>query len=238
MNLMKSLKKALLGTALAGTLVVGAGYGTYSWFTAQSQATGTIDNGTLALGELQPLFAQIGFAPSQLLFSDFNIIENTGDVDQQLKATFTHSVDKANVSKYKVGYVAIKYKEKPDGDVIKDFKIRIDNLINGNPTRSKAALASNADYELVEGVLTTEEVQSLMKAQDDGAKTSKTINLGNGNFWELEDDQYIGITFGVKLSEKAGNEYQGAHYNAEFKVEAKQVDEGAEFQSETDATVQ
>jgi spore coat-associated protein N len=231
---MKSLKKALLGTALAGTLVVGAGYGTYSWFTAQSQAAGTIDNGTLALGELQSLFKHEGFAPSQLLYSDFNIIENTGNLEQQLKATFTHSVDKANVSKYKVGYVAIKYKEKPDGDVIKNFKIRIGNLINGNPTTSRTALASNADYELEEGVLTEEEVQSLMKAQADGAKTSKTINLGNGNFWKLKDDQYIGITFGVMLSEKAGNAYQGAHYDAEFKVEATQVDEGAEYTLEAE----
>jgi len=36
----------------------------------------------------------------------------------------------------------------------------------------------------------------------------------------------------VWLSERAGNEYQVVKYDAEFKVEAKQTDNGAEYQSE------
>jgi spore coat-associated protein N len=239
---MKNLKKALLGTALAGSLVVGAGFGTYSWFTAETSATGTIDNGTLTLGEMGTLFEHDNFAPSQLLIGEWNKIENTGSLDQVLKATYTHSVDKeANVSKYKVGYLAVKFKEtnQPGVDKIKDWKLRIGGILNGttNPTQSIAKAASDSsDYEVIEGVLSDSEVQGLMKAQEAGGN-SKTIELGDGKkFWKLKNNEYIGIIFGVKLSDKAGNEFQGAHYDATFKVEAKQTDDGAMYQSEIDAT--
>jgi hypothetical protein len=33
--LMKKVKKALIATSLAGALVASAGFGTYSWFTAE-----------------------------------------------------------------------------------------------------------------------------------------------------------------------------------------------------------
>ena len=46
---MKTVKKALLATSLAGALVVSAGYGTYSWFTSSTSAMGTIDTGNYRL---------------------------------------------------------------------------------------------------------------------------------------------------------------------------------------------
>ncbi|SFA92316.1 MULTISPECIES: hypothetical protein [unclassified Bacillus (in: firmicutes)] len=242
---MKSLKKALLGTALAGTLVVGASYGTYSWFTAEQSASGTISNGTLALGEMGSLFAHENFAPSQLLISEWNTVENTGSLDQRLLATFSHSVDKeVNVSKYKVAYLAIKFKEKEEGVLkVKDWKLRLGGILNGttNPAKTMAKAADNADYEVVEGVLSDEQVQTIMKAQAEGGSNSKVIKLGNGDngkFWNLKSDEQIGIIFGVKLSEKAGNDFQGANYTAEFKVEAKQTDDGAMYQSEINGTTE
>ncbi|CRK80825.1 hypothetical protein [Neobacillus massiliamazoniensis] len=231
---MRKWQKTLIGSALAGTLVVGAGIGTYSWFTAESKSAGTIVNGTFSLGELQPLFNHDQFAPSQLLFSDWNTIKNTGSMDQVLRATYSHKIDHANVNinKYKVGYIALKYKEKPNGDVLKDYKYKLDALLNGttNPI-SSFAKADPSNYEVETGVLSDSEVQSLMKAEGD--KSSKVITLGDGKkFWKLKTDEYIDIIFGVKLSENAGNDYQGVKYDAEFKVEAKQTDNGAKYQSE------
>ncbi|PLR77244.1 hypothetical protein CU633_11920 [Bacillus sp. V3-13] len=226
---MKNVKKALIGTALAGTLVVGAGFGTYSWFTDQSQATGTIENGTLTLGEMGSLFEHTNFAPSQVLLSNWNTVKNTGSLDQVLRATYTHSVDGASISKYKVGYLAVKYTEKPGKDKLKDWELRIQKKFFSGETNPAvmSAAAAEEGYEIKEGILTEEEVQQLAKAEASG--TSRTLTLGEGGFWKLNDNQYIDIIFGVKLLDTAGNEYQGATYNANFLVEAKQTDNGAEF---------
>lgn len=226
---MKKAKKALLGTALAGALVVSAGFGTYSWFTDVKTANGEIDNGTLTLGMDTQLFAHENFAPSQILVSDFKKIENTGSLDQILRATYTHSVDKASVKKYKVGYLAIKYAERPNETVLKDIAMAYQNGFDkgvGNPVIPNGKSKQAASYE-VEGGLLSEEQASAMKAQ--AANHEKAIHFGKGGFWNLKDNQNIEIMFFVKLLDSAGNEYQGAHYDAEFKVEAKQTDEGAEF---------
>lgn len=230
---MKLWKKALIGTALAGTLVAGTGFGTYSWFTAEKTAKGTIVNGTFSLGELGQLFKHEQFAPSQLLMGDWNTVENTGSMNQVLRATYTHKVDNAelNVNKYKVGYMALKFKEKPDGDVLKASKNKLEALLNGTTNPINAKLADSSPYETESGILSDEQVQSLTKQQGD--ISSKVITLGDGNkFWKLKKNEKIDIIFGVKLSESAGNKYQGVKYDAEFKVEAKQTDNGAKYKSE------
>ncbi|MBO1915510.1 hypothetical protein J4G37_63110, partial [Microvirga sp. 3-52] len=82
------------------------------------------------------------------------------------------------------------------------------------------------DVEVFGGMLTNENV-SLMSV-DTGE-----IMIGEGtdedSFWKLDEGQYIDIMFGLKLDESAGNEYQGAIYNATLTVDGKQIDEGAEF---------
>ncbi|MFK9091955.1 TasA family protein [Bacillus salipaludis] len=230
---MKKWQKALIGSALAGTLVAGSGFGTYAWFTAEKKATGTIVNGTFSLGDMGQLFKHKNFAPSQLLYSDWNTVDNTGSMDQVLRATYTHKLDNANVNvnKYKVGYIALKYKEKPSGDVLKDSKYKLEALFNGTTNPLSMSKAESSNYEVETGILSDSEVQSLVEQQGD--QSSKVIKIGDGNkFWKLKTDEYIDIIFGVKLSDKAGNEYQGVKYDAEFKVEAKQTDNGAEYQSE------
>lgn len=227
---MKKLKRILLGTAIAGTLTIGLGVGTYSWFTAESNATGTLENGTFSLGEMEKLFNHKQFSPSQLLFSNWQTINNTGDLDQVLRATYTHEINKENVNinKYKVGYTALKYKEKPGEDVLKQQKYELEKLLDGTTNPINPLSIESTDIEVVEGILTDEEVNTLS-----GEKSSKTITLGDGNkFWTLKSDEYIDIVFGVKLSEKAGNKYQGVKYDAEFKAEAKQTDSGAEYDSD------
>ncbi|MGG3470161.1 hypothetical protein ABES02_22080 [Neobacillus pocheonensis] len=229
---MKKLQKVLLGTAIAGTLVAGAGIGTYSWFNAEKEAVGAIDNGTFFLGEMGQLFQHEKFAPSQILFSDFNTVENTGNMNQLLRATYTHKVNSENVSvnKYKVGWFAMKMKEKPSGDEVKAIQERLGAIVNGNAVATNSAKIGKATYEVDQGVYTENEAQTLAKQ---GKVTSKTLTLGDGTkFWRLKEDEHILIMFAVKLSENAGNQYQGVKYDASFKVEAKQTDAGAMYQSD------
>ncbi|MCM3717675.1 CalY family protein [Fictibacillus phosphorivorans] len=225
---MKVAKKALLGTALAGALVVSAGFGTYSWFTDVKSANATIDGGTLSLGMDTKLFTHENFAPSQMLVSEFKKIDNTGSLNQILRATYTHSVDKAPVNKYKVGYMAIKYAERPNETILKDMVMDYQNNFDKgvtNPVVPKAAKSATS-FE-VEGGMLSDEQTSALKAQ--ASNNEKTINFGEGKFWKLRNNQNIEIMFFVKLLDSAGNEYQGAHYDAQFKVEAKQTDDGAKF---------
>jgi len=244
---MKNIKKALIGTALAGSLIVGAGFGTYSWFTAESHATGSIENGTLSLSEMGPLFAQTQFAPSQVIFSEAQTIENTGSLPQVLKATYKHNIDKADLSKYKVGYIAYKFKANQSADVPSQTKDKLQAVLNGTynivdsnaqtPKLKSTAAAQNV--ETANGVLTDQQVQSLaVKAANTQGAIEKTITIGDGDkqkFWTLKKNEQIVILFAVKLSENAGIEYQGANYKASFDVEGKQTDSGAQYQSEINA---
>ncbi|MDY0410156.1 hypothetical protein ACFFIS_01770 [Virgibacillus soli] len=222
---MKKWKKVLLGTALAGTLTIGAGFGTYSWFTAETSATGTLVNGTFSLGEMGQLFDHEQFAPSQLLFSESQTVENTGDLDQILRATYTHQINKdIDINPYTVGYTAYKYKGKPDESVLEDQIYELEKLLEGI-TNPVAPSAVDPDVQVVMGILTDGNIHKL-----NGNNASETITLGDGDeFWQLASDEYIDIVFGVKLNENAGNDYQGVQYNAEFKVQAKQTDNGAQY---------
>ncbi|WNB92485.1 TasA family protein [Bacillus sp. NEB1478] len=221
---MKKAKKALLGTALAGAMVVSAGFGTYSWFTDVKEASGTIQNGTLTVGMDSYLFNHQKFAPSQMLISNWKTIENTGTLDQQLRATFTHSIDKdAAIGKYKVGYMAIKYSVKPDAGTEAAYKEKFQKGFEKGVTNP--VMDEGPGVTAVSGTLSAEEAKGLARA----ANTSKVINLGHGKFWNLKEGENIDILFAVKLLDSAGNEYQGAQYNATFKVEAKQTYNGAEY---------
>src|SRR5699024_9427577 len=140
----------------------------------------------------------------------------------------THDVNKENIdiSKYKVGYTALKYKEKPDEDELEQQKYELENLFDGTTNPINPFSDHKGDIEVVSGLLTNEEMSTLNED-----KTGETIILGdNDEFWKLNADEYIDIVFGVKLSDEAGNEFQGIQYEAEFKVEAKQTDEGAEYE--------
>ncbi|WHY35139.1 TasA family protein [Cytobacillus firmus] len=86
---MKKMKKALLGTALAGTLVIGAGAGTYSWFNASYKASGTITNHTLTIDEgtsvTEPITFSGKLAPGNNVTGSF-AFKNTGSMEQVVQA--------------------------------------------------------------------------------------------------------------------------------------------------------
>ncbi|MBO0959854.1 hypothetical protein J1P26_08965 [Neobacillus sp. MM2021_6] len=237
---MKKVQKALLATSLAGALAVSAGYGTYSWFTSSTKASGAIDNGTLSVNNGQDistkLFSASKFAPSQVVKGDYIAIQNTGDMAQTLKANYTATVDKASADPYKIYYLAFKYKVTPDMDEIQDWRMEWEKgFFNGNHNeRSVQALAKSKalpkGVEVVTGEATVEEAQAMAAlAKTPKSENTKTYKLGNDEFFTLQEDEYIGVVFDVKLDQKAGNEYQGAKYDATLTVQAKQTDNGAKY---------
>lgn len=237
---MKTVKKALLATTLAGALVVSAGYGTYSWFTSSTSATGTIENGTLSVNNGEaittPLFGAAKFAPSQVEQGEFVTLENTGNMDQQLKVTYTASVDKAPADPYKVYYLAFKYKEKPGMDEMLDFRSAWEKgFYNGNHNPSMGLAKSTTPsalkgVEIITGEATLEEANA-MATLAKSSNMDKSYKIGNDEFFALEEDDYITMVFDVKLDQSAGNEYQGATYNGNLNVQAKQTDQGAKFEN-------
>ncbi|WP_077325314.1 hypothetical protein [Virgibacillus siamensis] len=222
---MKKTKNLLLGIALAGILIAAAG-GTYSWFTSETNAQGDMVNGALEInngGDIEePMFSGVKFAPSQLQYGNWLTITNSGDLDAFLKTTYSHTVDKASLESYDVGFMAMKYTTAPDQDVYEQSKIALENLFNGTTNEKSATLSSLSEGVQVKG-----------KVLADGEADSGTIVFGEGeddSFWKLEEGQYIDIMVGIKLDEHAGNEYQGATYNASLNVKAKQTDNGAQYE--------
>jgi spore coat-associated protein N len=113
---MKKVKRALLGTVLAGAVVVGASVGTYSWFNAQVVSSGNIQNYTLELNDGAPKQAIVWevnkrLAPSRTVNGSFEI-KNTGELDQDLRFGVKFNVnDDANsplLSGYRVKAI-VKY---------------------------------------------------------------------------------------------------------------------------------
>ncbi|WP_432354165.1 hypothetical protein [Sporosarcina sp. A2] len=227
---MKKTKNVLLGTALTGALLLSTGFGTYSWFTSESNAQAEMKNGILQInngGNMDtPIFTAEQFAPSQLHYGEFLSISNTGDMDAHIQATYTHSIDKASLEGYEVGYFAMKYTVKPDKDVYEDSKIELDNLFNGT-TNEVLSIGkdSNSGIEMISSLLSADQVKSGEILLGDGE---------NEEFWQLDEGQYIDIMMAVKLDDSAGNEYQGASYKAGLHVIAKQTDAGSTYTNKSD----
>ena|SRR5699024_10160164 len=219
-------KNLLLTVALSGALFASAGAGTYSWFTSETSAFGSMESGTLEINENndieEPMFNGKQFAPSQLQYGEWVSLSNTGDLDAHLEATYHHAVDRASLEEYEVGFMAMKYTAQPGEDVYEDSKIALENLFNGTTNERTTSVDS-----------APEGVEVLGKLVDADNADSGEILFGEGSeedFWELKENEYIDIMVGVKLEDTAGNEYQGAQYEAELTVRAKQTDDGATYE--------
>jgi len=218
------VKKVFLATSLSAALIATAGLGTHSWFTSETNAHGEMKNGALEINNgvdiEEPLFEGENFTPSQLEYGNWVSLSNTGDLDAHLKATYTHSIDKASLDAYEVGYMAMKYTITPDQDAYEDSEIALENLFEGTTNER------TVNMSLSEGI----EVHGEIISQNES--DSGEILLGEGSedsFWELEEGQYIDVMIGVKMDESAGNEYQSATYNAQLNVIGKQTDDGAKY---------
>ncbi|KMJ58921.1 hypothetical protein AB685_07545 [Bacillus sp. LL01] len=88
------VKKAVMGTALAGVLVAGAGFGTYSWFTDSTEAQGQVKNAIVEIaggGQTTFDYSSGYLAPSRsLIAKEWKTIENNStDRRISLNASFT-----------------------------------------------------------------------------------------------------------------------------------------------------
>ncbi|MGM0854690.1 MAG: hypothetical protein ACQEWI_19075 [Bacillota bacterium] len=175
-----------------------------------------------------------GFAPSQLKYGEWLTIDNTGDMDTYLKATYNQSLSAdVPLDAYKVGYIAYKFSEGQEmtDDILEDSRIYLDQLFNGTTNEVRSVSKSIAPgVEMVVGFVEEEDVQPAAKGMNGKAK----MVLGDGSkegekheFWQLNEDQYIDLSFAIKLDEKAGNEYQGVTYTSNLNVTAKQMDDGS-----------
>ncbi len=234
---MKSMKVAMVGTAFAGALALTIGSsGSFAWFSDLTSANGEITSGTLEVNNGNDIDGKIveasSFAPSQLIFGDWLTVENTGSLDAHLQATYAHSVNlEVPIDSYKVGYIAIKYTIEPGRDIYEDAQYKLDQLFNGVTNEIQAFSASPSIEQ--NGV----EVMTALIDEKTYAENANEFVLGDGalpgkdnEFWQLDEGQYIDLNFGVKLDENAGNEYQGAIYEATLDVLAKQTDNGAEYE--------
>lgn len=237
---MFKLKNAFLGSALVGAIVVSGSFGTYSWFTSQTNASGEITNGTLEINNSQDMQTKIveaaGFAPSQLKYGEWLKIENTGDMDAYLKATYNQSLSAdVPLDAYKVGYIAYKFSEGEEmtEDILEESKIYLDELFNGTTNEVTTAAKKIAPgVEMIVGFVDEADVEPAAK----GIAGKPKMVLGDGakegekhEFWQLNDDQYIDLSFAIKLDANAGNEYQGVTYSSNLNVTAKQMDDGAKY---------
>ncbi|MCS0788021.1 hypothetical protein [Cytobacillus pseudoceanisediminis] len=237
---MFKLKNAFLGSALVGAIVVSGSFGTYSWFTSQTNASGEITNGTLEINNSQDMQTKIieaaGFAPSQLKYGEWLKIENTGDMDAYLKATYNQSLSTdVPLDAYKVGYIAYKFSEglEMTEDILEESRIYLDQLFKGTTNEvTQAAKTIAPGVEMIVGFVEGAEVEPAAK----GMAGKPKMLLGDGSkegekheFWQLNDDQYIDLSFAIKLDENAGNEYQGVTYSSNLNVTAKQMDDGAKY---------
>ncbi|WP_169864951.1 TasA family protein [Sutcliffiella halmapala] len=240
MKKLVAAKKALLGATLAGAIVIGGSYGTYSWFTSEVKATGEIINGTLQLNNGEDISTSIvsidNFAPSQLVWGDWMTLENTGTMDAHLQATLHQQLDKqVSVDTYKLGYVAYKYKVQLDDETLEAAQLAFEELFDGTTNERTFSAPTVKEIapgvEMIYGFVNVEEKQKTA-----GNIGEKTVLLGDGaesghinEFWQLDSDEYIDLSFAIKLDEHAGNEYQGVTYNAELTVKAKHKDDGSEY---------
>jgi spore coat-associated protein N len=200
---MKKMKKALLGTALAGTLVIGAGAGTYSWFNAEYKASGEITNHTLTLNGLTEASETLDFdnkmlAPSRSVSDSFSI-ENTGNMDQILRA-------KLDLALY-------------DGST---------NV--GTP--DKSAYTIDATVAFTRGGNTVTETFTGVPVQvlDDYIGNNKWLPDNNGleQAYFKKGDK-LAVELKVNLLSSAGNEYQNKKLKGTLEVDARQTDAGSQF---------
>jgi spore coat-associated protein N len=230
--LMKKVKKALIATSLAGALVASAGFGTYSWFSAEKSATGTVTNGTLTLGDASGLlFDHAGFAPSQLLMGNWTSFSNTGNLDQIFKIAYDETLNMPSGSLGQYTYqgfvitVPVGYTLSASEKAF--YETLVSNYLGGgNPTAAAAQAPELPTGSTVEPFST-----QTKPASKQAATASATDTRHVESVWERSLPAGFKIEFimGVKLSETANNDYQAAVYNGTLKVNSKQTVNNAQY---------
>lgn len=196
---MNKFKKTLLGTALAGAVIVGAGAGTYSWFTASYEASGTVTNHTLEIKDKETgatssnlIFNDL-LAPSRSVNADQITIKNSGSLEQNLRAKLElQTLDENN-------------------NVVND--------LDKSKYTVTAVIKSGGYTETITG--TIQDIENIFA----GGKWVPTID-GVGPF-AVGAEATIDVT--VALSADADNKFQGKKLKGTLTIQGKQTDAGSQF---------
>ncbi|MBE4907937.1 hypothetical protein IMZ08_07715 [Bacillus luteolus] len=247
---MKNVKKALIGTALTGALVVGAGFGTYSWFTSEQVLSGSIENAIIDISAAENingsgtanLMNLTGkFAPSRSAYSDPVVFKNGSNESAHLSVKYTSTLTGADagadLSMYRsaaVYRIASNNLNIAKGAQAKDKDIIAAFLATGdvNSDEVKAALAATSYEELVvlDNTTLPDAATETINAALEAGEEVLVFDTTDPKFEKvvlnrvLTTDKSFVLQYGVKLLEEAGNEYQGATFSARFDVKLDQVD--------------
>ncbi len=225
---MKNVKKVLAATALSGAVLVGAGFGTYSWFSAEKTSTGSITNGTLTLGDMANSFSHTNFAPSQIKHSEWITLNNTGSLSQNIKFSYDEKLNKADIGKYTWNGYAIKMKKNRNLNPLQKglYESALTALLGGGNVVSKGSnevdLPKDIDAQLI--VNNSSSPQAAVEAA-----VAQLSRHYESEGWSLAPDEKYEIILAVKLDNNAGNDFQGAVYGSTFKANGKQTDNRAKY---------
>lgn len=214
---MKNVKKALIGTALAGTLAVGAGFGTYSWFTSHAAVTGEVQNSQLEIngsGFSEFSFDRKAFtklAPSRTVTTDFTI-SNDHDGD----ATYEDVVLRGQLA----------FVVNRSGDLLTEDNLQLAFPRNGTYSDLKPYSLQQAlqQYQFTFSWGSTVKTMSGWEWYNNGADFLEEQTLDNGD--------EIKVQVKVTLAADANNNLQGASLIPVVTVDAKQIDFGALYEDE------
>ncbi|WP_240373978.1 CalY family protein [Bacillus piscicola] len=207
---MKKTKKVLIATTMAGVLAVGAGFGTFSWFTAsQASSEGQVDAGTLLLNDIseysvfsheniQPIDPTLN--PEMIVEGDTINVQNTGSLDMVPRLRLDVEVRDADWN--------LAPQLTDEYMVTMNFKR---NDMNWEESITKP----------VSAFLSRDFIDPAWFPSDDGF----IHELGAGDSFD--------VSFDVYLNKDAGNEYQGSHLTGKLIVEGKQTVDGAEYENQT-----
>lgn len=201
---MQKMKKALLGTAIAGALVVGAGAGTYSWFNASYTASGAITNHTLTINNSTTATQNLVFGEKMLApgrdVSDQLKFENTGSMDQILRLGLNFTL------KNEAGQVI----QIPDKS--KFIVTATIHFTRGSHTYNLGPVSGDA--QTIDTYL--------------HGNTWFPDSSGAENAVFKPGDKVV-VDLNVKLDENAGNEYQGKTLFGVAELDARQTDSESQF---------
>lgn len=201
------IKKLALGVALSGALIAGAGYGTYSWYTSEVKATGSVQNTTFELNggaktDLGNLFTGT-LTPSHTTEEKSAVITNTGQEAMYLRAKFNFDVQGGSADK---------------ATLLSAYEVKPTLVYKGKTVAVPSAVDEDGD-----GWVKVSDLQSVLDKwlpSEDGATSDK---FASGDKLEIK--------LQLKLADTADNRWQGVTFSGDLAVQGKQTDEGAKFEN-------
>jgi len=207
MSKINNVKKVALGIALSGALIAGAGYGTYSWYTSEVKATGSVQNTTFELNgggkSTSGNLFEGTLAPSRTTEEKSFTVTNTGQESMYLRTKFDFDVQGGSADK---------------STLLSGYEVKPTLVYKGKALTTPSSLDSDGD-----GWVKASELQSVLNAWIPSAEGEKSEQFASGDKLEIK--------LQLKLSDTADNKWQGATFSGDLKVQGKQVDEGAQFEN-------